>query len=116
MIARSGRSNPIGGMPPITNPVRSFASRAVARRISGSPVTAARRATSTRFGPDTRQRIGSGPSSDGATKTSDLTIWPSSAPTAAAASSAVCVDSSKVTTSSSIPLRSAAASTRRTAG
>ena len=76
----------------------------VARRMSGSPVTAARRATSTRFGPDTRQMIGSGPSSAGATNTSDLTIWPSSAPTAAAASSAVCVDSSKVTTSSVDPL------------
>ena len=45
----------------MTNPVSSFASRAVARRISGSPATAARRATSTRFGPETRQMIGSGP-------------------------------------------------------
>ena len=42
-------------------------------------------------------------SSDGATNTSDLTIWPSSPPTAAAASSAVWVDSSKVTTSRSRP-------------
>ena len=117
MITRTGRAKPIGGMPPMTKPVRSLASRAVARRMSGSPVTAASRATSTRFGPDTRQTIGSSsPSSRGATKTSDLTIWPSSAPTAAAASSAVWVDSSKATTSRVTPLRAAASRTRVTAG
>ena len=46
----------------------------------------------------------------GTTKTSDLTIWPSSAPTAAAASTAVWVDSSKTVTSSVTPLRAAASS------
>ena len=81
-------------MPPIVYPVSSRASFALARRISGSPVTAARRARSTRLGPATRHRIGSSaPASAGATKTSDLTIWPSSASTAPAASSAVWVDS-----------------------
>ena len=50
----------------MTKPVSSFASRAVARRMSGSPATAASRATSTRSGPDTRQMIGSRPSSCGA--------------------------------------------------
>ena len=35
MITRSGRTWPIGGMPPIVKPVSSFASRAVARRMSG---------------------------------------------------------------------------------
>src|SRR5688572_21481737 len=117
MITRRARSNPIGGMPPMLKPVRSYASRAVARRISGSAVTAASRAMSTRLRPETRHTIGSWvPSSCGATKTSDLTIWPRSAPTAAAASWAVCVDSSKATTSSVTPLRPAASRTRRTAG
>ncbi len=49
MITRIGRSWPIGGIPPIENPVRSRASRAVARRMSGALVTAASRATSTRL-------------------------------------------------------------------
>ena len=62
----------------------------------GSPVTAARRARSTRFGPGDEAQDRLEPVvAVGATKTSDLTIWPSSAPTAAAASSAVWVDSSK---------------------
>ena len=51
MTTRTGRRWPIGGMPPMVKPVSSLASRAVARRTSGSPVTAASRATSTRFGP-----------------------------------------------------------------
>ena len=34
MITRIGRAWPIGGMPPIEKPVRSCASRAVARRTS----------------------------------------------------------------------------------
>ena len=34
MTTRTGRRWPIGGMPPIANPVRSWASRAVARRRS----------------------------------------------------------------------------------
>ena len=59
MITRTGRLWPMGGMPPMTNPVSSLASRAVARRMPGSPVIAASRATSTRFGPETRQTIGS---------------------------------------------------------
>ena len=71
---------------------------------------------STRSGPDTSATIASSPSSVGATKTSDLTIWPSSAPTAAAASCAVWVDSSKTVTSRVTPLRAAASMTRRTAG
>ncbi len=75
MMTRIGFGCPKGGIPPMTNPVRSFASFAVARRMSGSPVTAARRARSTRFWPETRQRIGSSPpSSVGATKTRDFTI------------------------------------------
>jgi thiamine pyrophosphokinase len=41
-----------------------------------------------------------------------LTIWPSSAPTAAAASSAVWVDSENTRTSSATPLRAAASTTR----
>src|SRR5664279_2801747 len=74
MITRIARLWPIGGIPPIVKPERSFASRAVARRMLPAPVTAASRARSTRFGPDTRQRIGSSvPSSPGATKTSDFT-------------------------------------------
>ena len=69
------------GCPPIVKPVRSVASRALARRTSTASVTAARRARSTRLGPDTRQTIGSRPPpSAGATNTSDLTICPSSAP------------------------------------
>ena len=76
-------------------------------------MTAASRARSTRFGPDTRQRTGSSaPSASGATNTSDFTIWPSSAPTAAAASSAVCVDSLNTWTSSVTPFRAAASTTR----
>ena len=59
MTTRTGRAWPIGGMPPIVNPVSSRASFAFARRTSGSPVTAASRARSTRLGPETRQRIGS---------------------------------------------------------
>ena len=51
MTTRIGRVWPIGGMPPMVKPVSSFASRAVARRTSFSPVTAASRARSTRFGP-----------------------------------------------------------------
>ena len=49
----------MGGIPPMAKPVRSRASVALARRTSGSPVTAARRARSTRLGPETRQMIGS---------------------------------------------------------
>ena len=113
MTTRTGRAWPIGGMPPIVKPVSSRASFAFARRTSGSPVTAASRARSTRFGPDTRQRTGSSaPSASGATNTSDFTIWPSSAPTAAAASSAVCVDSLNTWTSSVTPFRAAASTTR----
>ena len=52
------------------------------------------------------------PSASGATNTSDFTIWPSSAPTAAAASSAVCVDSLNTWTSSVTPFRAAASTTR----
>ena len=82
ITVRTGRPWPNGGMPPIVKPVSSWASRAVARRMSCSPRTAASRARSTRLGPLTRQRIGSSaPSSPGATKTSDFTIWPRSAPT-----------------------------------
>src|SRR4051794_22599821 len=113
MITRTGRAWPMGGIPPIVNPVSSFASFAVARRTSGSPLTAASRATSTRFGPETRHSTGSSvPSSAGATNTSDFTIWPSSAPTARAASSAVWVDSENTCTSSATPLRAAASTTR----
>ena len=59
MITRIGRLWPIGGIPPMVKPDSSFASRAVARRTSRAPVTAASRARSTRFGPETRHRIGS---------------------------------------------------------
>ena len=59
ITTRSGRRWPMGGMPPMVKPVSSRASFALARRTSGSPVTAARRARSTRLGPDTRHRIGS---------------------------------------------------------
>ena len=100
----------------MVKPVSSFASRAVARRMSPSPMTAASRARSTRLVPATRARTGSGPSSPSATNTSDFTIWPSSAPTAVAASWAVWVDSSKVRISMVTPLRAAASRTRRTAG
>src|SRR3990172_4311768 len=104
-------------MPPITKPVSSFASRALARRMSAWPVTVASRARSTRFTPDTRHRMGSvEPSGPGATNTSDFTIWPSSAPSARAASSAVCVASSKVVTSSVTAMAAAASTTRRIAG
>ena len=102
----------MGGMPPMANPVRSCASRADARRRSVAPVTAARRARSTRLCPATRQMSGSGPVSPGTTKTSDLTICASSTPRAVAASTAVWVDSSKVTTSSVTPFRAAASRTR----
>ena len=51
MITRIGRAWPIGGIPPMVKPDSSLASRAVARRTSRPPVTAARRARSTRFGP-----------------------------------------------------------------
>ena len=113
MITRMGRAWPIGGIPPIENPVRSCASLAVARRISGSDVIAASRAMSTRFGPDTRHRIGSRPPSpSGATNTRDFTICPSPAPTALAASSAVCVVASKTRTSSVTPFLVAASRTR----
>ena len=60
MMTRERRAWPNGGIPPMTKPVRSFASRAVARRMSGSPATAARRATSTRSGPETQADDGSG--------------------------------------------------------
>src|SRR6476646_243393 len=60
--------------------------------------------------------MGSRPPATGTTKTSDLTIWPRSAPTAAAASTAVWVDSSKTVTSSITPLRVAASRARWTAG
>src|ERR1019366_913742 len=117
MITRIARLWPIGGIPLIVKPESSFASRAVARRTSRAPVTAASRARSTRLGPDTRHRIGSRtPSSPGATKTSDLTIWPISAPTAAAASSAVWVDLSNTLTSRVTPFLLAASTTRWMAG
>ena len=97
----------------MVKPVSSLASFAFARRTSGSPVTAARRARSTRLGPETRHRIGSSaPASAGATKTSDLTIWPSSASTAPAASCAVWVDSENTRTSRVTPFRAAASTTR----
>ena len=41
MITRAGLRSPIGGTPPMANPVRSWTSRAVARRMSGALVTAA---------------------------------------------------------------------------
>ena len=113
ITTRSGRAWPMGGMPPMVKPVSSRASFALARRTSGSPVTAARRARSTRLGPDTRHRMGSSaPPSAGATKTSDFTICPSSASTAPAASPAVCVDSVNTRTSRVTPLRAAASTTR----
>ena len=97
----------------MVNPVSSLASAAVARRTSGSPVTAA----GARGPRDWARRPGTGAARAsrppaGATKTSDFTIWPSSAPTAAAASSAVWVDSAKTWTSRSTPLRDAASITR----
>ena len=49
----------------MAKPVRSCASRAVARRTSADPVTAASRARSTRLWPATRHRTGSGPSRRG---------------------------------------------------
>src|SRR5260221_4444945 len=116
MITRRRRTWPNGGMPPMTKPVRSFASRAFARRTSGRPRTTPSRATSTRFGPDTRTTTGSRPpSSPGSTNTSDFTIWPSSALTAAAASAAVWVDCSNEVTSRVTPFRAAASITRLTA-
>ena len=97
MITRVRRACPNGGMPPIVKPVSSSASRAVARRTSRRPTTAASRSRSTRSAPETRHTIGSSsPSSPVETKTSDFTIWPSSAPTTRAASAAVWVESGKV--------------------
>ena len=75
MTTFAGRAWPRGGIPPMTNPVRSRASRALARRIPGSPTTAASRARSTRSGPETRQTyVRWAPSSLSTTKTSDFTI------------------------------------------
>ena len=54
----------------------------------------------------------SAPASAGATKTSDLTICPSSASTAPAASDAVWVDSENTRTSRVTPFRAAASTTR----
>ena len=81
MITRTGRAWPIGGMPPIEKPgqVVGLAGRRapdVGRAGHGrqprevDPVVA---------GHEAQERLG--PSPRGTTKTSDLTIWPSSAPT-----------------------------------
>ena len=56
----------------MTKPVSSLASRAVARRMSPSPLTAARRGRRPESGPETTTSR-SRPSSAGATNTSDLT-------------------------------------------
>ena len=60
---------------------------------------------STRLAPLTSATPPPGPPAVGATKTRLLTIWPSSASTARAASAAVWVDSLNTTISSSTPLR-----------
>ena len=59
MITRVRWLCPNGGIPPIVKPVSSSASRAVARRMSRRPTTAASRSRSTRSAPDTRHTIGS---------------------------------------------------------
>ena len=117
MITRSPPPWPMGGMPPIVKPVSSFASTAVARRTSGSPDDRgeASEVDAVGAGHEAQDRL-RGPARPGATKTSDFTICPSSAPTAAAASSAVCVHSGKTWMSRVTPLRAAASTTRWTAG
>ena len=116
IMTRNGRLCANGGMPPMVKPVTSVASFAVARRRLDSLVTADSRAISTRLAPLTRAITASRPASVGATNTRLLTIWPSSAPTAAAASDAVWVESLKVRISTWTPLRAAASRTRCRAG
>ena len=86
----SSRSWPSGGTPPIAKPVASRASSALAGRAP-SPSAA----VSTRRSP-AQSTIAGAPST---TKTSDLTIWPSSQLHAAAASRAVRVESGSSLTS-----------------
>ena len=102
MITRTGRMWPNGGMPPIEKPVSSSASRAVARRMSRSPVTAASRARSTRLGPDDeaedRLEARPSPGRDEDERLDDLAELRADAPRRRPA--AVCVDWSKTVTSS----------------
>ena len=113
MITRARRAWPNGGIPPMTKPVRSFASRAVARRMSGSPATAASRATSTRSGPDDEADHGLQAvlvRGDEDERLDDLAELGRRA--AAPPPTAVWVDSGNVVTSRVTPLRCAASRTR----
>ena len=100
-------------MPPIEKPVSSSASRAVARRTSRSPVTAASRARSTRFGPgdEAEDRLEAAVLA-GRDEDEGLDDLAELRADGAAASSAVWVDSSKTVTSSVTPFRAAASRTR----
>ena len=84
----SGSSEPSGATPPIAKPVYSRTRAASARAIR-PPASAASRASSRRLSPATSASTGR----SSHRKTSDLTICPTPAPTAAAASTAVRAES-----------------------
>src|SRR5438876_4540255 len=107
----SGRAWPMGGTPPMPNPVASRTSSVLARR-TGRPRCAARRSVSRRFAPETSARSGSWP----AMKTSDLTMRPTVVPTATAACSAVRVLSAHSLTVVGTPAAARAVATFRADG
>ena len=118
MTTRIGRLWPIGGMPADREAgqlVGLAGGRPADVRLAGHRRQPGQ-VDPVRAGHEAEDRLERSPSSAGATKTSDLTIWPISAPTAAAASSAVWVDSSKTRMSRSTPFRAAASRTRWIAG
>src|SRR6267378_2100910 len=100
---------PKGGTPPIANPVAARAVSASAF-LTGSPATPASRLSSSLFAPLTSATTGRPP----ATNTSDLTICPSSQPTACAASTAVRVPSGNSLTAMPAPEADNQASNRFT--
>ena len=113
MITRTGRGWPIGGMPPMAEPGQVVGLAGRRSTDVGCAGHGGEPGDVHPVGPgdQAQQRLERRPRA-GTTKTSDFTIWPSSAPSAAAASTAVWVDSSKPSTSSVTPLRAAASRTR----
>ena len=89
---------PKGGTPPMEYPVADLTTSAPAFS-TGSPAAAPRSRSSRRLAPLTSATTGR----PAATNTSDLTIWPTSHPTACAASTAVRVPAGNCFTETPIP-------------
>ena len=106
--ATAGAGN--GATPPGSKPVAARTSAGFATRAAFAPATAATFVSSARRSPGTSASVGR-PSQ---MKRSDLTIWPSDAPTAFAAARAVGVPSRNSSTRASMPASRRTAATRST--